>query len=342
MDNSMSLKKFIHKYSFATLITYVDEIHVSHLNFILDEHDDTYLYGHLALSNQQSADFVHNPKTIVVFSKDMHESYGDEFAYFIHGNVEVIHDLEKKQEILDKLVSGYENHQPTSWTVDWQDTRYQRLINAVIFIAIKINAVDVQLTSELQWETQPLEDNLFSSCATIANGESTRNQNIVYIPEHFYEKNQKCLLECIKYQRVPLAILYNQDDLLVRYVTLSYHEEMIKFLITSNQLLNNETNTFMIFKGPHCYVSPRFYRSEVNVPTWNYSIVYVQGVAKSSQHNDNMEIMMQFEPHQIFGKFKLSQNRTAEDRGSVCDNLSVSTNRSDIETASCMHRIGIR
>ena len=98
----------------------------------------------------------------------------------------------------------------------------------------------------------------------------------------------------------------------------------------------------MIFKGPHCYVSPRFYRSEVNVPTWNYSIVYVQGVAKSSQHNDNMEIMMQFEPHQIFGKFKLSQNRTAEDRGSVCDNLSVSTNRSDIETASCMHRIGIR
>ena len=338
----MNLKEFIHQYSFATLITYIDELHVSHLNFIMDEHDDTYLYGHLALSNQQSVDFARNPKTIVVFSKDRHESCEDEFAYFVHGKIEVIHDLEKKQGILDKLVHDYENHQPTSWTVDWKDARYQRLLNAIIFIAIKIDTVDVQFASELQWTADPLEKISPLFRTMIAKNESTRNQTIVYIPKYFYEENQGCLLECIKYQRLPLAILYNQHDLVVRYVTLSYQEEMIKIFITSNQLLNNETNALMLFNGPHCYVSPRFYHSEINVPTWNYSMVYVQGVARSLQYNDNMEIMMQFEPHQIFGKFKLSQNRTVEDKASVYENLSVSTNPSDIETASCMHRIGIK
>src|SRR5215471_12059277 len=28
--------------------------------------------------------------------------------------------------------------------------------------------------------------------------------------------------------------------------------------------------SLMIFQGPHTYVSPRWYRSELNVPTWNY------------------------------------------------------------------------
>src|SRR4051812_30548956 len=32
-----------------------------------------------------------------------------------------------------------------------------------------------------------------------------------------------------------------------------------------------------IFHGPHAYVSPRFYRTAPNVPTWNYAVVHASG-----------------------------------------------------------------
>jgi transcriptional regulator len=36
----------------------------------------------------------------------------------------------------------------------------------------------------------------------------------------------------------------------------------------------------LIFQGPHGYVSPRWYRNPVNVPTWNYAVVHAQGTAR--------------------------------------------------------------
>jgi transcriptional regulator len=34
----------------------------------------------------------------------------------------------------------------------------------------------------------------------------------------------------------------------------------------------------VIFHGPHCYVSPTFYKSDHSVPTWNYTTVSISGV----------------------------------------------------------------
>ena len=33
----------------------------------------------------------------------------------------------------------------------------------------------------------------------------------------------------------------------------------------------------VVFRGPHAYVSPRYYESEVNVPTWNFAAVECAG-----------------------------------------------------------------
>jgi transcriptional regulator len=35
-----------------------------------------------------------------------------------------------------------------------------------------------------------------------------------------------------------------------------------------------------IFQGPHSYISPSWYASEVAVPTWNYTAVHVTGTAR--------------------------------------------------------------
>ncbi len=32
-----------------------------------------------------------------------------------------------------------------------------------------------------------------------------------------------------------------------------------------------------IFHGPHAYISPNYYHSEFNVPTWNYAVVHCHG-----------------------------------------------------------------
>src|ERR1700712_4406415 len=33
-----------------------------------------------------------------------------------------------------------------------------------------------------------------------------------------------------------------------------------------------------IFGGPHAYISPRWYATELSVPTWNYTVVHAYGV----------------------------------------------------------------
>ena len=111
----------------------------------------------------------------------------------------------------------------------------------------------------------------------------------------------------------------------------------------------------MIFQGPHAYVSPSWYATAPAVPTWNYAAVHVYGVprlldeAACSTCSDGssikyeagrerpwtmdlpadyrqkmMRAIVGFEVplDRVEGKFKLSQNRSAEDRSGVVRALS--------------------
>lgn len=40
---------------------------------------------------------------------------------------------------------------------------------------------------------------------------------------------------------------------------------------------NASTNAKIIFSGPHAYISPQYYASDFNVPTWNYTAASVSG-----------------------------------------------------------------
>lgn len=120
-----------------------------------------------------------------------------------------------------------------------------------------------------------------------------------------------------------------------------------------------DKEVLVIFQGPHCYVSPRWYESAPAVPTWNYVAIHVYGIpeiiddidaVKKGQaalvdHYEHGAWRLEDQPDdyitgmsraivsfrvpiaRIEGKFKLSQNRTAEDRRRViaeleqCDDL---------------------
>ena len=44
-----------------------------------------------------------------------------------------------------------------------------------------------------------------------------------------------------------------------------------------------------IFHGPHAYISPRWYRTDEAVPTWNYVVVHAFGMPRVVQESESME-----------------------------------------------------
>jgi transcriptional regulator len=111
-----------------------------------------------------------------------------------------------------------------------------------------------------------------------------------------------------------------------------------------------------VFSGPHAYVSPRWYAPGPAVPTWNYVSVHVYGAprviaetasvralldtlvgeyeagawsldAQDAEYIDRMMrgiVAFEMPVTRIEGKFKLSQNRPAEDRRRVAAELAAS------------------
>jgi len=128
----------------------------------------------------------------------------------------------------------------------------------------------------------------------------------------------------------------------------------------------------VIFHGPHAYVSPRYYRSEFNVPTWNYSAVSVDGTIEIIEDRDTalriiQNLVSQYEGptgwrldpdderyrklleavvcfsirvEGIEAKFKLNQNKSPEDRQSVISHLLESPHAMDHQTAELMKTQG--
>jgi len=113
--------------------------------------------------------------------------------------------------------------------------------------------------------------------------------------------------------------------------------------------LNNQ-EVLITLNGPHGYISPSWYLSE-GVPTWNYQTVHIYGICKtfddkdqlkdvidslSKQYESNFEkpwiphykasmlnaiVGLEIEITEIQCQYKLSQNKSNDDRDSVIKNL---------------------
>ncbi len=114
----------------------------------------------------------------------------------------------------------------------------------------------------------------------------------------------------------------------------------------------DEGEALVVFQGPHAYISPTWYRTELSVPTWNYVAVHAYGQPKVLTEPEralqvlerltatyeggfqrpwftgrlpadfvrrllNGIVAFEIEITRLEGKFKLGQNRSAEDRTGV-------------------------
>jgi len=124
-----------------------------------------------------------------------------------------------------------------------------------------------------------------------------------------------------------------------------------------------------VFHGPHAYVSPSWYGVQPSVPTWNYAVVHAAGSARvlhdpkalaeitnrlveafenprpqpwrmqlPTDFRDRMLgaiVGFEIEISQLSGKFKLSQNRSLDDRRRVVTALEAG-NAAEKELAALM------
>lgn len=122
-----------------------------------------------------------------------------------------------------------------------------------------------------------------------------------------------------------------------------------------------------IFQGPHALVHSNWYESAPNVPTWNYAAVHAYGPVRIFEdaeiargiayrlvalHTPDMKpipadyeakllaavVTFELRVTRLEGKYKLSQNRTPEDREQVIQHLAASPSEVERQTADLMNR----
>jgi transcriptional regulator len=193
----------------------------------------------------------------------------------------------------------------------------------------------------------------------------------VYSPEAFKITDEKSIEAFIA--KHPFAILTSERNGKIEVTHLPINRfkdgklygHIAKENIHAN--IDEEKEVCFIFTGEHAYISPNYYASTFNVPTWNYSTVHVYG---KIQYIDNTEKIWQLlkETTEIYegkdgwklpqeekfkeligfirffeiivtnieAKFKFNQNKTQEDIEKVIQSL---RDNEQIEVADFMESV---
>ncbi|MCC3303637.1 FMN-binding negative transcriptional regulator [Sneathiella sp. HT1-7] len=119
----------------------------------------------------------------------------------------------------------------------------------------------------------------------------------MYVPPHFSVPGKETLIRLLPEASFGLLVSTGEDGVpIATHLPFSYdadrgeHGTLIAHMARANphgQLLSTG-EALAIFQGPHDYISPNYYATDVNVPTWNYVAVHAYGTPKIIE--DTMEV----------------------------------------------------
>ena len=126
----------------------------------------------------------------------------------------------------------------------------------------------------------------------------------MYVPEKFQVKDQTTIYQLIENNgfativspslqstHVPLILDREQQCLVGHMARINPHWREFK---------NNPEQHLVIFHGAHGYISPTWYQTSPDVPTWNYAAIHIKGTASllnAEQTEQSLDdLMKKYEP----------------------------------------------
>ena len=108
----------------------------------------------------------------------------------------------------------------------------------------------------------------------------------MYRPACYREDDTETLFAMIRAQPFATLVSANAGEPLATHLPLLLGQDaagaatLIGHMARGNRhwrALEHDQPLLAVFLGPHAYISPRWYRDEPDVPTWNYAAVHVRG-----------------------------------------------------------------
>lgn len=201
----------------------------------------------------------------------------------------------------------------------------------------------------------------------------------MYRPDYFKVDDLQSCIDLIDSYPLGMLVTPTENSLQTSYLPFLIEQNgndltLIAHMAKANTQTANLDGHFALvsFRGPDRYISPSWYDSKPEVPTWNYSVVEARGRVEILDHGDDIESILQksvkhfekrnntawtYELPQKFrdslikhiigiriqvqtieGKFKLSQNRKSQDRELVMKNLKQSSSDNDLAMLALMEK----
>lgn len=193
----------------------------------------------------------------------------------------------------------------------------------------------------------------------------------MYSPEAFKITDENIIEEFI--EKNPFAILTSNSNGKIEVTHLPINRfkdgKLYGHLAKANihSKIDESQEVCFIFSGEHAYISPTYYETTFNVPTWNYSAVHIYGTIKYIDDNEKVWKLLnetteiyedkngwqlpqeekfkdlikfirffEIKVTNIEAKFKFNQNKTEEDIKKVIQSL---RDNRQIEAANFMEYI---
>jgi transcriptional regulator len=204
----------------------------------------------------------------------------------------------------------------------------------------------------------------------------------MYCPPAFREERPEVLYEIIRAHSFGTLVSHVEGELFASHVPFLLdadrgpHGTLLAHVARANpqwQAFGGE-GVLAIFQGPHAYVSPSWYETELSVPTWNYAVVHARGVprllddaglqsvierlvetyeaslsprwsmarlpAEFVERLSRAIVGFEIEITRLDGKLKMSQNRPAADREGAAAGLQRLGNAEAEAVAAWIDRLG--
>jgi transcriptional regulator len=198
----------------------------------------------------------------------------------------------------------------------------------------------------------------------------------MYNPHPYRIEDRQTLLSFMRAHNFASLVSTGETGIVATHLPFVIAEHQGQIMLRSHMAKANphwklfaaDRESLVIFQGPHAYISPAFYDSPVNVPTWNYAAVHAYGLPRlltGSETDSVLAAMMDsFEADyrrqygelpddfkrkmlngivgfemaaaRLEGKHKLSQNKTVGEQTRIAEALSADPDQAAAETGRMM------